>query len=129
MTSSPPDRQPEDDMEGGELFPGPTRTLTIIRHGQYIPSGPPDYDGPLTAQGREQASLAATRVAGLPISVIHCSTLQRARETAEILARHFPGVEVRLSPLLRECVPSVPPLIQQHLERTVPALDLAQGPI
>ncbi len=64
----------------------------------------------------------------MPISVIHCSTLQRALDTAGIIAQRFPGVAVRPSPLLRECVPSVPPLIREYLERRVPAHELTDGP-
>lgn len=125
--------QPTDDIEGGELFSGPKRTLYIVRHGKYdpIPVAEDDHEapgGPLIAMGREQASLTAERLRGLPISVIHCSTLQRALDTAEIIAQRFPGVEVRPSPLLRECLPSVPPLIRGYLEQRVPASELAHGP-
>lgn len=125
----PDDIQPDDDAEGAELFPGPTRHLYIVRHGRYESGGPPDYDGPLTQIGERQAALIAERLRGLPISVIQCSTLQRARETAAILAERFPGVETRFSPLLCECVASVPPLIKAHLEERVPAHELVEGPI
>lgn len=129
MTANQPDIQPDDDTEGGELFPGPTRHLYIVRHGRYVSSGPPDYDGPLAEMGIQQAMLIAERLAGLPISVIQCSTLQRARETAAIIAAHFPGVETRYSPLLCECVASVPPLVKAYLEEQVPAHELVEGPI
>src|SRR6185437_5363683 len=107
MTADQPDIQP-DDAESAELFPGPARHLYIVRHGRYLSSGPPDYDGPLSEMGERQAALIAERLAGLPISVIQCSTLQRARETAAIIAARFPGVETRFSPLLCECAASVP---------------------
>ena len=129
MTADKPDLQPEDDAEASELFPGPTRHLYIVRHGRYVSSGPPDYDGPLSEMGKRQATLIAERLAGLPISVIQCSTLQRARETAAIIAAQFPGVETRFSPLLCECVASVPPLIKAYLEEQVPAHELVEGPI
>jgi broad specificity phosphatase PhoE len=129
MTADQPDIQPDDDAEGGELFPGPTRHIYIVRHGQYASSGPPDYDGPLTERGREQAALIAERLRGLPISAIHCSTLQRARETAAMIAEAFPGAEARPSPLLCECVASVPPLIKDYLEERIPAHELVEGPI
>ena len=125
--------QPTDDLEGSELFSGPKRTLYIVRHGMYdyIPIAEDDHEapgGPLAAMGREQAALTAERLRGLPISVIHCSTLQRALDTAEIIAQRFPAVEVHPSPLLRECLPSVPPLIRSYLEKRVPASELASGP-
>ncbi len=128
MTADQPDIQP-DDAESAELFPGPTRHLYILRHGRYISSGPPDYDGPLAEMGIQQAGLIAERLAGLPISVIQCSTLQRARETAVIIAERFPGVETRFSPLLCECVASVPPLVKAYLEENTPAHELVEGPI
>lgn len=129
MTTDRPNLQPDDDVEGGELFPGPVRRLLIVRHGQYLSSGPPDYDGPLTEQGRAQAALIGERLAGLAVGVIHCSTLQRARETAAIIADRFTGLEPQPSPLLKECVASVPPLIKEYLEAHIPAYELVEGPI
>ncbi|HEY8323602.1 MAG TPA: histidine phosphatase family protein [Ktedonobacterales bacterium] len=129
MTTDQLDAQPDENAEEGELFPGPTRHLYIVRHGQYTHGGPPDYDGPLTELGQRQATFTAARLAGLPVSVIHCSTLQRARESAAIIAERFPGVELRYSPLLCECIASVPPLIKDYLEERVPAQELAEGAI
>ena len=122
---SPSSGEPDEN----DLFPGPTRHLYIIRHGQYAAGGPPDFDGPLTEMGRVQAELVAERLAGLPISVIHCSTLQRARETARLVAERFPGVETRHSPLLCECIASVPPNVKDYLEERVSAQELIDGPI
>lgn len=126
--------QPVDDIEGGELFGGPKRTLYIVRHGKYesiptVEDDPDDPEGPLTEIGREQAALVAERLRGLPISVIHCSTLQRAIDTAAIIAAHISGVDVRPSPLLRECVPSVPPPLKDYLAQRLTAKELADGPI
>jgi broad specificity phosphatase PhoE len=129
MTTDQLDAQPDENAEEGELFPGPTRHLYIVRHGQYTHGGPPDYDGPLTELGQRQATFTAARLAGLPVSVIHCSTLQRARESAAIIAERFPGVELRYSSLLCECIASVPPLIKDYLEERVPAQELAEGAI
>ncbi|HEY7975345.1 MAG TPA: histidine phosphatase family protein [Ktedonobacterales bacterium] len=130
MRADAAEDQPADDIEGSELFGGPKRTLYVVRHGKYesISRPPDDPDGPLTEMGAQQAALTAERLRGQPISAIHCSTLQRARETAEIIARRFPGVVARPSPLLCECIPSVPALIKDYLERQVPAAELAAGP-
>lgn len=125
--ASAPDERPARGEEPIELFPGPTRRLYLVRHGHYVPGGPPDYDGPLSATGRAQATRTAERLRGHPIRVIHCSTHQRARETAAIIAASFPGIEVVFSPLLCECVPSVPPLYKEHLELNVPAAELLAG--
>lgn len=66
-------------------------------------------DGPLTALGREQADYTGRRLSGFTVAVIHHSTLLRATETAQIIAAHFPGVELRATPLLKECAPSFSP--------------------
>jgi broad specificity phosphatase PhoE len=87
------------------------RFLFLVRHGQYAKDSalPGDSDGSLTALGREQATLAAERLAGLPAATIHHSTLRRAIETAAIIATRLPGAPLHPSPLLRECIPSIPP--------------------
>jgi broad specificity phosphatase PhoE len=88
------------------------RTLYFIEHAEYE-SGVHATDGRgggLTALGREQAARTADRLQALPISMIHHSPLQRAVETASIIAARFPTVPLRQSPLLRECFPSIPPV-------------------
>lgn len=93
------------------LSPIPYRILYLVRHGQYeaMLAAPDPGDGPLTEAGREQAHLVGRRLSGLTVSVIHHSTLMRATETAQIIASYFPDVAMRPSPLLKECLPSVPP--------------------
>lgn len=56
----------------------------------------------LSEQGRRQAEYTACFLAGRPVSAIYTSPLLRARQTAEMLASHFPGVDVRRSQLLLE---------------------------
>ncbi len=92
------------------LSPIPYRILYLVRHGKYEATlaAPDPGDGPLTELGREQAHLVGQRLSGLAVSVIHHSTLMRATETAQIIASYFPDVELRPSPLLKECLPSVP---------------------
>jgi len=87
------------------------RYLYLVRHGKYDSTAAPsdEPDGPLTAEGREQAILTAQRLRGLPITAIHHSTAERATETARLIARQFPDVPLQPSPLLRECIAAIPP--------------------
>ena len=83
------------------------RTVYLIRHGQYEPKKGHLVDG-LTPTGVEQAQLVARRCSLLPVTAIHCSTLRRAVETAEIIARELPDVPLYRARLLWECIPCVP---------------------
>jgi serine/threonine-protein phosphatase PGAM5 len=80
------------------------RIVYLVRHGQCEPQIPTsDYvDVALTALGREQAAATAERLRPLKADALYCSTLARARQTAEILAMHFPALTLRASMLLRE---------------------------
>lgn len=93
------------------LSPIPYRIVYLVRHGQYEATllAPDPGDGPLTRLGREQAHRVGRRLSGFEVSIIHHSTLLRATETAQIIAGYFPDVELRASPLLKECLPSVAP--------------------
>jgi serine/threonine-protein phosphatase PGAM5 len=79
-----------------------TRTILLVRHGQYAP----EDGGKLTELGREQADhtgkwifehLAETRV-----DALWSSTLPRARETAQIIAKSITRSRVRAVGVLRE---------------------------
>ncbi len=108
----------------------PNHTLYIVRHGQYsnhaAPGAPPD--GPLTALGVTQARRTAERLRELPISLIHHSTLQRAIETAHIIAEQHPNAKLSAAPLLCECIPSVPSA-HTALFATIPAHAIAAGAV
>lgn len=73
----------------------------LARHGQSAAnlagqcSG--QWDVPLTALGRQQASLLAERLAHEPVRSIVSSPLQRACETAAIVAQRL-GLSVELEP-------------------------------
>ena len=94
------------------------RHLYLIRHGHCDRgggAGSADKAGRRSARGpglsdtgREQAQLTAPALCGDPIDAIHCSTLRRAEETANIIAAQIPHVRVRRTRDLRECLPSVP---------------------
>ena len=86
-----------------------TRIVYLVRHGQMANGDPPDeLENGLTSLGRRQARRVALRLSGLPVSAIHYSTLRRAAETAHIIAGQFPGVPLRPSRLLWECIPGLP---------------------
>ncbi len=79
--------------------------LVLARHGQSYGnldrSLGPDTD--LTDLGREQAARLGGWLVeqGYCFRVIYCSTLRRARQTAEIVNAHF-GLEIVFDPDLRE---------------------------
>ena len=83
-----------------------TRVLLLVRHGQstYNVEGrlPGQLPGiPLTDEGRRQAHRAAVALSALPLSAIISSPLERAAETAEIIARGW-GLTVRTDPRLMD---------------------------
>jgi len=107
-----------------------TRTIYLVRHGLHE-SGSSRNDklgGSLTPVGVEQAKLTAQRLRSLPISAIHCSTMRRAAETAEIIAQAFSDIPLHRSRGLWECYPCIPP-IPVYIESfaQVPAEEIAQG--
>lgn len=101
------------------------RTLTLIRHGQCEPG---DDNPCLTELGRKQAELTGQALRDQPVSAIHYSTLDRARETADIIAQCFPDVPMNGHDLLWEGVPPVPPVFLDHFSHQ-PDVDLFDTPI
>jgi serine/threonine-protein phosphatase PGAM5 len=85
------------------------RTIILVRHGVYDETDPRDAEvgKALLPEGREQARLTGERLAGWPghIDVLRASTMTRARETAEIIARALPGRTAVPDRDLRECEP------------------------
>jgi len=85
------------------------RTIILVRHGVYDENDPRDAEvgKALLPEGREQARLTGERLAAWParVDVLRASTMTRARETAEIIARALPGREPVLDRDLRECEP------------------------
>lgn len=86
-----------------------TRTIYLVRHGAYDQAAKvdPEVGGRLTALGIAEARLVAARLRGLPLhfNSITSSTMERARETAEIVRQSLPEVELRQSSDLSECTP------------------------
>jgi broad specificity phosphatase PhoE len=86
--------------------PPKTRLLLVIRHGQAtfnvegrLPGQLPGI--PLTDEGRRQAHRAAVALSAVPLSAIIASPLERAAETAAIIARGW-GLAVRHDPRLMD---------------------------
>lgn len=65
--------------------------LTLVRHGttEWMEQGRLHgiSDSPLSERGRQEAQLAAARLAGQPFDAFYTSPLGRARQTAEIIGR------------------------------------------
>ncbi len=85
------------------------RTLILVRHGVYDETDErdPEIGRALLAEGREQARITGERLAGWPqrVDAVYASTMTRARETAEIIAKALPGVPLLADRNLRECEP------------------------
>lgn len=92
------------------------RVIYLVRHGQHDPDNPTgsELGGGLTPMGVKQAELAAKMLAKKPITAIHTSSLNRADETAQIIAREMPGITVQQTDLLWECIPTL--TAKLHLE-------------
>jgi probable phosphoglycerate mutase len=80
-------------------------TLFLVRHGETVDNARQIMQGQtqgcLNERGREQAQQVAWRLADEPIDAVVASDLQRAIQTAEIIAAPH-GLSVSTTPLLRE---------------------------
>lgn len=74
-------------------------TVHLVRHGHVIWT--PDEDRVLSPAGREGAAYLATLLAGEPISAVYASSMRRAIQTVEPLARSL-GLPVTARDDLRE---------------------------
>lgn len=95
--------QNSDDRETG------TRTIFLIRHGEYAPQDDniPDSENVLTPLGIAQARLVSARLQSMNIkfSSLTSSTMTRAKQTAMIINEDFPELDLKQSDLIRECTP------------------------
>jgi serine/threonine-protein phosphatase PGAM5 len=86
-----------------------TRTIYLIRHGQYDEADERDSDvgKELVPLGIAQSRLLAARLKAMPINFnsLTSSTMTRARQTAMIINEDFPELELLQSTLIRECTP------------------------
>jgi len=85
------------------------RTIVLVRHGNYVsdPSADPKLGPGISPLGAAQAHLVGARLAALPdhFDGLYVSPLQRARDTAAIIAGDFPGREFKVIDDLAECTP------------------------
>ncbi|MBN8726298.1 MAG: histidine phosphatase family protein [Xanthomonadales bacterium] len=100
------------------------RTLVLVRHGWYEPDPAADAKlGPhLAPVGVAQAHLAGARLRGSDFDALWVSPLQRARDTAAVMALDFPGRRFDVVDDLAECTP--PTRRKDIMEREKPE-DLA----
>src|SRR5690554_2581000 len=82
--------------------------LYLVRHGEQQDAEHGLPDGPFSARGRKQAKAIAARLASVPLSTVWHSPLQRAAETASVIAKSMKSIEPQPSALLMDCVPSGP---------------------
>ncbi|MEL6307054.1 MAG: histidine phosphatase family protein [Chloroflexota bacterium] len=91
-----------------------TRTLYIIRHGQYDQTEKSRDGGSLTDLGRQQAASVGNAFKRITVDAVHASTMTRARETAGIITDAI-GAQYELHDSIREAIPSIPPRIASEI--------------
>ena len=85
----------------------PCRRLYLIRHGETLYGGDRDgvfRGGDLTEEGYRQIEVLAELFGDVRLDAIYASPLERARATAETIARRN-GTPVTIVPALREIEP------------------------
>ena len=86
-----------------------TRTIYLIRHGDYAPQDDsiPDSLNILTPLGIAQARLVSTRLKSIIIEFnsLISSTMTRAMQTSQVIINDFPEILFEQSDLIRECTP------------------------
>lgn len=78
-------------------------TVILVRHGQQqVDVANPDIDPPLSDLGWKQAERVARRLSGQRIHHLYASNLQRANDTARVIARFHPSTPVTVTADLQE---------------------------
>jgi len=83
-----------------------THYIYLVRHGEHLDAEHGLIDGPLSPRGKRQASLLADRLSGIPFNALWHSPLDRAAETARVIAERMPALTPTPSALLFDCVPT-----------------------
>lgn len=85
------------------------RVIVLVRHGNYTPDPKvdPKLGPPLNAIGVAQANLTGARLAelGEHFDALYVSPMQRARDTAAVIARDLSGSTFKVDDDLAECIP------------------------
>lgn len=110
---------------------GQPATLWLVRHGQTDWNVAGRYQGqadpPLNATGLAEAGQAAESMAHQPLAAIYTSDLQRAEQTAQVIARRA-GMAYQLEPLLREVrLGDWEGQLYRHIEARYPQLIAARS--
>jgi len=94
---------------GAEKPQSATRTIVLVRHGQYVadPAADPKLGPGISPLGVAQAHLVGARLAAYPVrfDALYVSPMQRARDTAATIAEDFPGRRFDVVDDLAECTP------------------------
>ncbi|NLN94185.1 MAG: hypothetical protein GX130_12885 [Candidatus Hydrogenedens sp.] len=100
------------------------RVIYLVRHGQHDTNNPSgsELGGPLTPLGIKQATLTAKMLGQKPISSLHSSSLNRAEQTARIISKEFPAMNVQTTDLLWECIPTMTPKLQLEMPHYTEAM-------
>lgn len=87
-----------------------TRHILLVRHGQYKINEDKDELRQLTPLGRDQANRVGERLKELqlPYTRIIKSTMTRATETADIIAKYLPDIPMSSCDYIREGAPIQP---------------------
>ncbi|MEP6881707.1 MAG: histidine phosphatase family protein [Dokdonella sp.] len=85
------------------------RNIVLVRHGNYTsdPKADPKLGPGLSPLGVAQAHMVGAQLAGIVqhFDSLYVSPLQRARDTAAIIAGNFPGRSFKVLDDLEECTP------------------------
>src|SRR6476660_6108194 len=93
-----------------------TRSIYLVRHGEYDWDNDPSPLKGLTPRGVQQARLTARRLRSVRATAIYSSDLMRAIETAEIIGAELNSVPYEKDSELRECYLPSPALIDVPVE-------------
>ena len=94
------------------------RRIYLMRHGetlyQRVANEGALGNGTLTERGQEQIASVALLFRGVPLDAIYASPLERAHETAQIIAKEK-ALDIQTAPELSEIIPSDEVLEQKSL--------------
>ena len=100
--------------------------LLLIRHGESASNAERrvqgHFDSPLSDRGRDESDLLAERLAAFKIDALYSSTLSRALQTAEFVARRSGLSIVAREELMERNVGELEGLTREEIQSRFPAL-------